>query len=295
MARLAPNCGALWGIYTLQGGDPTSSVTTLESRVGRRFDVTLRYHDFSHSFPGQFPDQHEQKLGQDRVLFMSWQAQVYASQTGLKWRDIAAGRYGAEFVVPAAQRIKTYGKPLFIAFDAEFDLRPDKGTPADYVAAYRHVHDVFREQGVTNVVWVWITTGYLGGGNADLIKAGYPGDRYADWVGYDPYNFYRCNGSAWETFEQTIADTYRWLMEQGFGDKPFFLSEYGTQYDPSDGARSTAWHRSIADTLTRYPNIKGLVRFDSQTCGVQINSGPGMLEAFADAGRHPHVNVDPGN
>ena len=63
--KFAPRCGALWGAYTLQNGSPEQSVTRLESQVGRKFDLTLRYHDFSDSLnQGQFPDVHERKLGQ---------------------------------------------------------------------------------------------------------------------------------------------------------------------------------------------------------------------------------------
>ena len=297
MAPLAPKCGALWGIYTLQGSNPTTSVTSLESKLGREFDLTLRYHDFSFSFPGQFPDQHEQELGKNRILFFSWQARVSSSRTDLSWRDIANGMYDSDFVVPAAQRIKSYGKQLFVAFDAEFDTHKTKGTMSDYVAAYRHIHDTFRRQGVTNVVWAWVSSGYTGAGNGDRINAGYPGDNYVDWVGFDPYNFYRCNTSAWKSFEQTIGPKYDWFIDQGYSDKPFVLSEYGTQFDSQSVQRSTDWHRDIPAVLGAYPNLKALIRFDANgtfgpnRCNLFIDNGPGMLDSFNDAGRHPLLNT----
>ena len=294
-AKLTPNCGALWGAYSLHGGpDPGSAVKNLEAKLGRKLDVSLRYHDFSTSFPGVWPDRHEQDLSNGgRILFASWQSQIYATQTPLRWADIAAGKYDSTIVRPTADRVKAFGKPMFISFDAEFELRMAKGgTTAEYVAAWRHIVDVFRSRGATNAVWVWVSTGHLGGTYPQTIKSAYPGDSYVDWVGYDPYNFYKCNGAPWETFEQSVAGTYSWLMANGFGDKPFFLSEYGTQFDSANPTRAQAWHRSIPDVLRKYPNIKGLSRFDSDGgCHVYIDSGTGMLSAFAEAGRQPWVNV----
>lgn len=297
-ARLAPSCGALWGVYTLQGADASRSVIDLESKVGRQFDISLRYHDFSDTYPGRFPDSHEQLLGQSRLLFLSWQARVSSTNQSLRWIDIARGAYDQKFVTTAAQRVKAYGKTIFIAFDPEFDSGPNtRGTPEEYVAAYRHIHDVFRQQGAMNVVWVWVSTGYTGAGNDQKILRGYPGDRYVDWVGYDPYNFYRCNKTGWKTFETTVSGGYNWLMSQGFGDKPFILSEYGTQFDSANVARSAEWNSSIPQVLPRYPNLKGLIRFDanglfgSTGCNMFINNGSGMLNAFKAAGQSSYLNA----
>jgi len=293
MEKFAPRCGAYFGAYTLGGSDPRTSVLQLERKIGRRLDLTLRYHDFSdHILQGKFPDMYETRVGsRKRMLFLSWQARVSDTAAPIRWERIAAGDYD-RFIHRAARRVKSWGHPTFIAFDAEFDNHyRDKGSMADYVAAYRRIHDTFRAHRVKNVAWTWVSTGYLGAGNDSRIRAGYPGDDYVDWVGYDPYNFFRCNDTAWDSFHRTVSPTYRWLMANGFGDKPFLLSEYGTQYDPSHPERSVRWHANIAESLENLPNLKGLIRFDSsgyfgpRQCGLSIDNGPGMLESFAEAGR----------
>jgi mannan endo-1,4-beta-mannosidase len=65
--------------------------------------------------------------------------------------------------------------------------------PAAFVAAWRHVHDLFVQNGATNVVWVWCPNA------TDVPNATsapwnhwtnyYPGDTYVDWVGIDGYNW----------------------------------------------------------------------------------------------------------
>lgn len=291
---LAPACGALWGAYTIKGDTLTSAITDLEARVGRQFDVTLRYHDFSKStHQGLFPDSHEQTLGQDRTLLFAWQARVASSNTDIRWSAIARGDWD-EYIDSAADRVKAFGEPVMIAFDPEFD-RFDKGTMAEYIDAYQRVHDRFEAKGVSNVAWLWVSTGYLGAGNDDKIASGYPGDAYVDWVGFDPYNFYTCNGSNWTTFENEVRGPHDFMVENGWGDKPQILMEYGTEFDEANPGRSTQFYKDIPSVLQRYPNIKALVRFDAgsgnSSCDMRIDNGAGMVDAFKKAGLDPWVNA----
>jgi hypothetical protein len=293
-AYLAPECGALWGIYTTRNGTLTTAVTNLEAQVGRSFDIVLRYHDFSdHVHQGLFPDSHQVTLGQDRILLFAWQARVAKTDADISWSEIARGRWD-RYIDAAAARIDDYGRPVMVAFDPEFD-RFDKGTMADYVNAYRRIHSRFESLGVDNVAWLWVPTGYLGAGNDERTMQGYPGSRYVDWIGFDPYNFFSCNGSGWNTFEEEIAPPHDFFVDQGLGDKPQILMEYGTEYDEANPALSVGWYRDIPTVLQDYTRIKALVRFDansvSRTCNVSLSNGPGMLEAFAAAGRHPWVNT----
>jgi beta-mannanase len=61
-------------------------------------------------------------------------------------------------------------------------------TPADFVAAWRRVVDIFREVGAANVSFAWIPVVYpdhpVTWVDSD-IAAYYPGDSYVDWVGAD--------------------------------------------------------------------------------------------------------------
>lgn len=294
---LVPRCGAWWGIYSLQGRTPTSSVTDLEKQVGRRFDIVLRFHDWSTGpGPGRFPDASERALGRSRMLFFAWESKLYQKKQAYKWRDIAAGTYDKSVIRPVAERVRAYGKKVFMSFDPEMDRHITKGdlkgTEAEYVAAARHVHHVFQHLGVKNVIWVWVVTGTMGGDNPQRMLNSYPGDAYVDWVGWDPYNFYACHRTTWHTFDEKVGPTYRFLVSKGFARKPFILPEYGTQYDPANPGRAKEWYAPIPTVLKqKYPNIAGLIRFDAgEGCGLQIDSGAGMLASYAAAGKNPYLN-----
>jgi beta-mannanase len=219
---------------------------------------------------------------------------VNSTGQDIRWSEITAGRWD-ERINAAAGRLKAYGREVIVAFDPEFDRFSQKGTMQEYAAAYRYIWQKFQAAGVTNVVWAWVPTGTLGGGRDKMTMDGYPGSQYVDWVGFDPYNFYTCNNSGWDSFESEIAPEYNFFVSQGLGNKPFFIMEYGTAWNPTNPALATAWHNEIPSVLKRYPNLKGLIRFDansvSATCNVSIENGPGMLDSFRQAGLDPYVNT----
>ena len=72
-----------------------------------------------------------------------------------------AGRYD-EYIREFAEEARAWGHPFFLRFNWEMngDWFPwsegVNGNPSgEYVAAWRHVHDIFAAVGATNVTWVW--------------------------------------------------------------------------------------------------------------------------------------------
>jgi Glycosyl hydrolase family 26 len=286
----------LWGAYKHPEAGETwsSAITDLEAQAGRTFDIVYRYHDFSGvGTNGAFPDKFEQQLAASgHILMDDWQSVVYSPKATISWASIASGAYDASVIEPEAERIKAFGQPMFLAFDHEMDsMVGSSGTAAQYVAAYRHIHDVFTRLGVTNVIWIWTITGY--GAHDAMFTSLYPGNSYVDWIGYDPYNFASCHGTAWKSFDQTIDPTYQWLEANGFGDKPFMLPEYGTVSDSSNPSASADWYTQIPATLSSHPNIKGLLAWDdsSGSCDTQLTVSPGEFQGFADSGRSPSIVI----
>jgi hypothetical protein len=288
-ALLVPSCAPWWGVHvpaaSAHDSDYAGPVASLERQVGRNFDIVYNYFDMSGQ-PGElFPDASEQQLWRSgHLIAASWQTRVFATQRQLRWADVASGRYDARVINPEAARLKAWHHPVFLMFDPEMDiLGVAAGTPADYVAAYRHVHDRFAALGVSNVIWVWDVTGYPG--YLDRLPAFYPGDRYVDWVGYDPYNFAGCHHTRWQSFSQVVDPTYHWLLAHGFGDKPFILAEYGTVANPARAAETAQWYREVPEALAARPHIRALMEWDqaAKGCDTRITQ-PHLLEPFAAAG-----------
>ncbi|GHF98603.1 glycoside hydrolase family 26 protein [Streptomyces filamentosus] len=300
--RLVAPCGAWWGAYVPydEDGSLTRPVHAFEQRIGRRLDLVYAYHDMSgNRLDGTLLTEDEGELGRDRLLMLAWESTVWRephhagwTETQLGWRNIASGKYDAEVIDPQIRRVKAYGKRVFLSFDQEADARIGEGagTPEEYVAAYRHLHDRFREFGADNVVWVWTVSGYLG--MAEEMKALYPGDRYVDWIGMDQYNYYRCHDTdTWRDFEESQRPSYDWLRANVSADKPVMLAEYATAPDPERPERQRDWYARIPEVAPTLPEARAYVHWNRAVpgpgCDLTVDSGPG-LQGYREAGRAPY-------
>ncbi|MDG4767509.1 glycosyl hydrolase [Solwaraspora sp. WMMD406] len=299
-ALLVPSCGAWWGMYSptsaAKGWDHGGAVAEVEAQVGRRFDLVHRYHDFSNSGSnGAFPDQFEQEqMRGGRLMFFAWESRIFSSGTTLTWHDVYSGRYDS-VIDDVAGRIKATGVPVFMGFDHEPEDEPAKGSDADFVRAWRHVHQRFDKAGADNAVWVWVMMGWSG--HYDRYAGLYPGDSYVDWVGYDPYNFYACNGGkTWKDPHTTVGGFYRWLDQHGIGaGKPRMLAEFGTNFDPDDPGAKRRWFEQFPAAVKAHPKIKAVVYFNSAgstttsaSCDMTMNHTPSALAGFTAAGKDPY-------
>ncbi|MFF5786458.1 glycoside hydrolase family 26 protein [Streptomyces sp. NPDC012693] len=305
-ARLVAPCGAWWGAYIPYDDDSslTRPVLAFERKIGRRLDLVYTYHDMSgNELDGTLLTPDERALGRDRMLMLAWESTVWKephhagyTETQLGWKNIASGQYDAAILDPQIRRIKDYGKRVFLSFDQEADARIKEGagTPAEYVAAYRHIHDRFRELGADNVVWVWTVSGYLG--SAATMKRLYPGDDYVDWIGMDQYNYYLCHGSTnWLDFDRSQRPSYAWLRKNISADKPVMLSEFSTAPDPKRPERQRDWYTAIPEVAPTLPEVKAYVHWNRAVpgpgCDLTVDSGPG-LEGYRIAGQDPYFRQD---
>ncbi|MFI6038722.1 glycosyl hydrolase [Streptomyces sp. NPDC051315] len=273
-ALLEPPCGAWFGAFVPHSKtDLGRKVRAYEERIGRKLDIVYTYHDMSlvqgERVEGQLLTEEEQRVAaDDHLLLLSWESKWWGGTKAQQptWKQIADGDLDASVIDVQARRVQRFGKKVFLSFDLEMDTRtPANGTPEDYVRAYRHIHDRFRQLGVTNVVWTWITTGYLE--HADLIKRMYPGDDYVDWVAYNQYNYYRCHQAGWLTFAQTQRATHDWIRGNISDDKPLMLSEFGTANDPSRPGRQAEWYARVPAVLKGLTGVKAALQWNYRDPG----------------------------
>jgi hypothetical protein len=259
-ADLAPTCGAWWG-EALEATDSSllSAVTTAQATDGRRLDVVHTYHRWE----DVFPTSNEQSLAESgHLLLLNWQPTA-PNGSPISWASIASGAQNATIDAEAA-RLRDFGEPVLLSFSHEPDHDPGLyGTPQQFVAAYRYVHDRVVADGATNVRWVWTVEGIDTASWQARYRQLWPGNSYVDWIAWDPYNFASCMARSWVSFSSLVAPFYRWITAQPFGDKPLMLAEYGT-IAAGTGRSETqqAWYAGEASTLAGFPRLKALVYFD---------------------------------
>ena len=202
-------------------------------------------------------------------------------------RAVAGGRYDA-YLASLARGVGALGKPVLLRYIWTADRvapRSSWRSGSPFVAAWRHVHDLFAAQGVRGS-WVWspgadVFAGARGGANRY-----WPGDGYVDWVGADGFNAAACNGSAWTGFAAIFKAFYAWGSATG---KPLIISETGTVEDRADPGRKQAWYLDAAAALARsMPRIRAVVYLDEAgRCDWRPETSAPSMEGFVRLARDP--------
>lgn len=241
-----PRAGALFGAYV----DPPiydenhriRAVQGFEQRLGRRIALYHDYHPWADPFPSR-SDRYFAERG--TTLLLSW--------GGTDTRAIASGQDDS-IIRARAEAVAALGRPVLLRWRWEMNrpnLADEIGSGDDYVAAWRHLHDVFASVGADNVAWVWCP---LADERADSdFAAYYPGDEYVDWLCVDGYA---------RSESQSFADVFEpFLMWAAGHAKPVVIGEFGrSAATPGDRA---AWLDAARRFVEATPQIKAVSVFES--------------------------------
>ena len=171
------------------------------------------------------------------TLVVTWMANGYGAQ------DLVNGR-ADNYIHEFAKGVKSFGdeiwmRPLHEANGDWYDWGVGKAgagnTDANVAEAFRHIVQIFREENVTNVKWVW-TTNASNQGSGTTLTGNYPGDEYVDYISIDGYNWGTCQSwSSWQTFSQVFKKAYNALANI---DKPLFIAEISSS---EKGGNKAEW------------------------------------------------------
>jgi hypothetical protein len=191
-----------------------------------------------------------------KALSMSIQPATQAANDNWTVVEIANGQWDS-LIRSFAVTTKAFSYPLWIRLGGEMNIcqgdasgvgAPSFGKdPLAYVNAWKRFVDIFRQEGVTNAIFVW---------NPNCVDIGphhwteyYPGDDYVDWVGIDMYQY------------QPTVDP-AWLMSGIYDDycakKPIGIFEWGVNWNGEnypDSVRAT-WTTKFFDAVETRPQIK---------------------------------------
>jgi mannan endo-1,4-beta-mannosidase len=247
-----------------------------------------------YSFPTE-PMQHIREHGS--IPFLSWSSQSIPSQVEepeYQLSAVAAGRYDS-YIRTFAEAAREWGHPFFLRFDWEMNgnwfpwgAQANGNSPAEYVAAWRHVHDIFTEVGATNATWVWCPNVDPAGSATELEEL-YPGNEYVDWTGLDGYNWGTNPSSpkGWKSFDELYRSTYERIVNEVSPGKPMIVSEMGSS---EDGGSKAAWiSEALGKITTEYPDIRGVLWFEKYDDGMDwpIETSPTATAAFASGIQAP--------
>jgi hypothetical protein len=153
-------------------------------------------------------------------------------------------------------------------------------TPSDFIRAWRHMHDIFVQQGATNVKWVWSPNVTYGSQYplADL----YPGNAYVDWLGLDGYNWGldpHLGHPTWQSFADIFGATYAEVTALAPG-KPLMIAETAST---ENGGNKAEWIlTTFLHDIPRYPALRAAIWFNEAdgVSNFRVDSSPAALAAF---------------
>jgi len=228
------------------------------------------------------------------IPVFSWSSQSIPSskeEPDFQLSDVIAGAYDS-YIREWAEDARDWGHPFFLRFNWEMNgnwfpwAEGVNGNQAgEYVAAWRHVHDIFTAVGATNATWVWCPNIDPGGKFTSLASL-YPGDAYVDWTGLDGYNWGPKKGG-WAGFDNLYRSTYATIAESVAPAKPLMIGEMGST--ENGGSKATWIGEALAAIPSEYPQVRGVLWFDKFDDGMDwpIETSSDSADAFASGIQNP--------
>jgi mannan endo-1,4-beta-mannosidase len=269
-ATLQHRPGTYLGVYSRGMPGSYHPAQTFASAIGRAPNIAVYYSTWDERFQATFA---QQAWRHGSIVLVQMQP------FGVGLASIAAGASDV-YLRAYADAVRDFGHPVILSFGHEVNgpwYPWGTDTPApDYVAAWRHIVTVFREQGAGNVTWLWaVNVGLL-----PELADRYPGSSYVNWIGVTGYY-----ASADNSFRSVLAPTIAYVRRLAPG-KPVLIDETGIAAGPARPAQIANLFRAA-----RRDRLLGVVYFDVRQSGGayaqdwQLEGDPASLTAFRRAAR----------
>lgn len=305
---IAPSA-SYFGMYTEQAPHNWATLDATSVKVGGAPSLVGYFGGWDEDFR---PDAVTRAWSRGMLPMLTWESRPIAAQNDVVEEPeyslprILDGAFD-EYLHRYAQSVAQTGLPLAIRLNHEMngtwypwsERRGDGSSingnrTDDYAAMWRHVHDIFEQEGANDyVIWVWapnrvdkLPTALR---DPAYLKSLYPGDEYVDWIGMSGYLRPPFSNGEPITFEQTFGATLAQLRD--IADKPIILAEVGAS---EIEGHKPEWVRSFFEALGRPENddivgfswfslaITTYVQGERATNDWRIDSRADSLAAFRD-------------
>lgn len=243
-------------------------INAIEARQDINFDIISMYLPWSREKIGNFPHKQLNDIAaKNAIPMITWEP--WASELGTGHPELEQERralkyiaegYFDEYIIQFADELARYNKPVFLRFAHEFDnpqypwSSAGGNSPADFKAAWKHVHQLLAERGANEVMMVWNPWKF------DKMAQYYPGDQYVDWVGLTMLNYQKLNESGEEVgFDELYAPFKKRLF--WFTRKPVMLAEFGSL---DLNGNKEQWLKNAMESIEKnHPEISAVILFNS--------------------------------
>lgn len=290
------------GVPYFEHGD--RAFVALEKKLGTKLPIVSGFIDWDYVLGG--PRDLALAAGGSRILLYSWEPHCAGGSTEdqptgcVGFAAVARGEKDAYFQ-QVAESMKKFPHTIYVRPWGEMNAdwspwqpgsgRPRAGTAAEFVAAWRHVHDLFARAGVTNLKFVFNPDAQNDETTVD-VRTIWPGAEYVDVLGIDGYNWGKGvpgGWGTWQEFEEIFTPMYR-VLTALHPTAPVWICEVGSKEpqkadgekrpSPRDPAHSKAkWLASMLESKA-FPRLEAVVYFNvDKERDFRLESSPGALAA----------------
>lgn len=252
-----------------------ATVYDLERSIDRRLDVVHLYKAWGEPW-GQYNVETIRELlsatadgRRPLVTWEPWAISNGASQPTFSLVSIATGEHDT-YIRSWAEGLREFPSIVYLRPMHEMNGnwypwagRVKGNRPVDYIAAWRHMYEVFDQAGANNVRWVW-SPYVVDVPSSNAFEAYYPGGKYVDILALDAYNWgtdsgppVTQSGGRWQDVEDLLSGPYRRLIRMG--PQPVWLAEVSSAEQGGDKAN---WLRMLLE-LRDYRRISAVIWFDA--------------------------------
>lgn len=274
-----------FGVSTPGGPSASAELDAVTATAGEAPTVVLSYADWSRELDVAGLEAVTRRGAVPLVTWEPWVAGAGAVQPAYALDRITAGEHDA-YLRRWAEGLKAFGRPVLLrlAHEMNGDWYPwaegvNGNGAGDYVAAWRHVHDVVAAVGVPEVSWVW-SPNVPFPGSAPLPGL-YPGADVVDAVALDGYNWGTAvPWSSWTSPEALFGPGLEQLRQLAPG-LPVLVAETASA---EVGGSKPDWVRALVAYLAAQPDVTALVWFDHlKEADWRIASTPESAAALREA------------
>ena len=256
-ALIHPAAGKYLGLEVNGAPDSLAPVIPVGASIGRNPNLLGQYVTWNSPFDARAA---ANSVSYGALYFISWEPYNTTVQA---IADGASDAYISRF----ARAVRSFGEPVALSFGHEmngnwYPWATNGTTAAEFVAAWRHIHDLFTQAGAGNVIWVWDPNIINPMPNVQL-RPYWPGDAYVNWVGLTGYFA--------TTGPHTFAGLYGPTMTEisSFTSEPFIIAETSVETGPSE----TASVGNLIGGVKEHSNVLGLIWFNYDKLGIDWTLG----------------------
>ncbi len=308
--------------------DRSELIDDFERMAGKKLSVIKVYQAFDHE---GFYEHFAEFICCERGAFefVSFDP-TFESSGDLNACEVLSGDYDS-IVVTFAQQIKRWGRPLMLSSIGEMngtwagwsgalnfgsdcvpytqvsDLYGHYGCidandigcadgPERYRDVFRHIHDIFEDEGVTNVAWVWVVNHEpFPKTDWNQFDNYYPGDEYVDIISVDGYNWGDDGPGGcpvdveWKSFNQVFSAALTSLSSTHYPTKPLIIGEFASA-EGTDPMSKATWITDAFESIkSDWPQIKAVVWYNPPgDCSFPVTSSLESTQAYSQALADPY-------